>query len=94
MARDTPSTFLTSTRDFNTPSDLDGAIQAEKVMRFVGHFYVKDLTNDMVSEIKIIPPPKKGIAGFFSKAPVVKNKDINKILVEIKKGGTIISTGR
>lgn len=100
MEQTTPSIFLFSKDNLffhysNFQSDLDGAIQAEKVFRFVGSFFVKDLTNDYVSEIKIIPPPKKGgLTGFFSKAPPVKNEDLNKVLIEIKKGNSMIATGR
>lgn len=76
--------------------ELDGAMSSSKVFRMAATTSsVIDETNGLTAIVKYIENPKKGgmLSGFFSKPVEIKKSDLNRITVEIKKGGQVLCKG-
>ena len=62
-----------------------------------GAFTVEDLTNGFRAEGKIIDPPAKSLLGGFfssSKPEPIKPHMLNRVEIEIKKAGNVVSKGQ
>lgn len=76
--------------------EIDGAMAASKVYRMTpSTSTLEDSSNNVTATVQYLENPKKGgmLSGFFSKPLEIKPSDLNRIKVEIKKDGKVVSTG-
>lgn len=70
-------------------------MSSQAIFRWVSGVKVEDLSNGIVAQADIVRAPSKGlITGFFSKPKDLKPEDINKVKIEIKQHGKLVSKGQ
>lgn len=76
--------------------EVDGAMSSSKLFRMaVTSSSVEDPSNGVTATVQYLDNPKKGgmLSGLWSKPAEIKKSDLNKLKVEIKKGGQVVSKG-
>lgn len=76
--------------------ELDGSMSTSKVFRMaVTTSSVIDETNGITAIVQYLENPKKGgmLSGLWSKPAEIKKSDLNKLTVEVKKGGQLLYKG-